>query len=825
MSISNEIEKIKRRISSGIILFTGAGFSKATKDYNGKHLPLGEELADELWSQYFKNETRDRSTLKDIFHHARKKDPKGLTNYLLNRFRVNPNELPPEYEDYIKFPWAKVYTLNIDNLWEVMSTKYESPFKINPISATSLKQHQRGVKRNLDIIHLNGKLSDVPNDVSFTDEDFGHALIKENPYYTEFSSEFLKQMFFFIGSAMDESLLWKYIQYRLPRKKTYGEKELRPESYFISPSLDLARRNLLDDYNITWLKMTAIEFSNEVLKKVKTESMACVHERLQRISNRTDHITIPTISEKISETPKTYSKNAFLFGHQPEWQDIISQNLIRRELEIETENKLNNILPNPTLFWSDTPIIVISGTAGDGKTSAIMNFAYKAHNSSSIVGWISSEDDIPLHSLKRYIRNTRNLDLLVIDDADIYGIELFDLIKELYYDNLIRCAIVIMRSGRWLSIEKESKTKGLEIIEIESKRMNLREIKELLTLLNSNSLLGKLKEKSEEDRISFFKNRDSADSQLIAALIEATSGRKFDDIIVSEFSQLDPIKKKVYALLSIPTFLRFGLNEIEISICAETGGNEILNAVSKLEQAQLIVNRKNGFRLRHSLIGMKVFEDIIASGQILEYFEYLALGTAILLLNLNSDQKKLRKIRKFCINHKRILEYTANNYDKSRAFFENLENALKQDYHYWLQRGSLELEANSLDAAEIYLLNSLEQHDKDDIVHIQYAYLKLKKANQSQHEEEARRYYNEAKGTLMTMISKRGHKDPYPYHILAHQGCNWLLRSFIGETERDVLKDEYKYILDEGYKKHPVDEQLKQLRITFYKLYFTSVSI
>ncbi|EMO70000.1 hypothetical protein [Leptospira santarosai] len=222
---------------------------------------------------------------------------------------------------------------------------------------------------------------------------------------------------------------------------------------------------------------------------------------------------------------------------------------------------------------------------------------------------------------------------------------------------------------------------------------------------------------------------------------------------------------------------------------------------------------------------MKVFEEIIASGQILEYFQYLATGTAVLLLNMNNDQKKLRKIRKFCINHKRILEYTENNYPKSRAFYESLEETLTLDYQYWLQRGSLELEANTLDAAEIYLLNSLDRHNKDDIVHIQYAYLKLKRANQSQHENEARDFYNEAKSTLMSMISKRGNKDPYPYHILAHQGSIWLLRSFISESERDTLKDEYKYILDEGVKKHPIDEQLKQLRIMFYKLYFNSASL
>ncbi len=272
MNLAIEIEKIKRKIPSGIILFTGAGFSKAAKNYEGNSIPLGNELATELWNQHFKGQARDRSTLKDIFHHARKKDPKALKIYLTNRFRVNHENLPIEYEEFINFPWAKVYTLNIDNLWEVMDYKFGCPLKINPISATSGKQHFRGVKRNLDIIHLNGNLSDVPDNVTFTDEDYGHALFKENPYYSEFSSEFLKQMVIFIGSTMDESLLWKYIQYRLPRKRIHGDKELRPESYFVSPSLDIARKSLLEDYNITWLKMTTEEFSREILKKSSRRS-------------------------------------------------------------------------------------------------------------------------------------------------------------------------------------------------------------------------------------------------------------------------------------------------------------------------------------------------------------------------------------------------------------------------------------------------------------------------------------------------------------------------------------------------------------------------
>ncbi|PJZ78789.1 SIR2 family protein [Leptospira neocaledonica] len=825
MNLNIEIEKIKRKIASGIILFTGAGFSKEAKDYNGKPIPLGAELANELWDIYFPGQPKDQSTLKDIFHHARKKDPKRLVAFLQSRFRINTNELPKEYQEYINFPWGKVYTLNIDNIWESIYEKFDGPFHINPISCTSDRNHSRGYNRNLDIVHLNGTLSDLPNNVTFTDEDYGLVLTKENPYYSEFSSEFMRQMVIFIGSELEESVLWKYVNYRHPRKKIHGEKEFRPESYFISPSLSLARRNLLEDYNVTWIKMTATEFAREVLTKLRIEATIVVSDRLARISRRSDNATIPIVSDKIKVSKAGYSKSSFFLGQQPEWDDIVHQNLIKRELEIEVEAHLQRVLESPTLYWSEIPAVVVYGTAGDGKSTSLMNLMYKYNNLGSKIGWISSEDDIPLHSLKKYIRNTANLDILVLDDADSYGIEVFDLIKEAYFEKLVKLVIVIVRSGRWLAIESEAKTKNIEIVSVVSKKLNFREINDLLKILSETSMLGKLKSLSSEERIRVFHDRSSADSQLIAALIEATSGRKFDETIASEFSELDELKKSIYALLSIPTSLRLGLDDIEISISLGCTGNELLNALDKLEKARLIVKRKNGFQLRHKIVGQKVFEELISLGIVLEYFNKLSFGTAILINNGKHDQKKLKNIRKFCINHKRVIEFSGNNYYKSKEFYEGLETALKDDYQYWLQRGSFELEKGALDIAEICLINSLSLNQKDDIVHIQYADLKMKKANSSQHEEDARALHNEAKSTLLAMIQKRGFKDPYPYHILAHQGQIWLLRSFVKDIEKDALKGEFKYVLDEGVKKHPLDDQLKQLRIDFYKLYFDTLKI
>lgn len=82
------------------ILVTGAGFSKGAVDINGDDLPLGRELAEQIWPIAFGNDPfDDSSSLGEIFRLANRKAGGLLKQHLDLVFTVDRNRLPNRYTE------------------------------------------------------------------------------------------------------------------------------------------------------------------------------------------------------------------------------------------------------------------------------------------------------------------------------------------------------------------------------------------------------------------------------------------------------------------------------------------------------------------------------------------------------------------------------------------------------------------------------------------------------------------------------------------------------------------------------------------------------
>lgn len=74
-------------------------------------------------------------------------------------------------------PWLRVYTLNIDDVIEKTQEQIATTRKANCISATT-DSVSKFTDTCLDVIHLNGTLSDVPDNVVFSRGQYAlHKLI------------------------------------------------------------------------------------------------------------------------------------------------------------------------------------------------------------------------------------------------------------------------------------------------------------------------------------------------------------------------------------------------------------------------------------------------------------------------------------------------------------------------------------------------------------------------------------------------------------------------------------------------------------------------
>lgn len=238
-----ELEHLRQAIADRrAVLFTGAGFSSDARDTTGAPLPLAATMTEELRALCFGDCPDDDSTLQDLYDVAIDHHPAELLAYLQRRLRVGAHPLPDHYRLWFAAPWARIYTLNVDDL-EVAAAR------------------QLGLPGPPEVIHLNGVVGDDLAAMTFSTLQNARRLVEPCPLYTRLIDDLERRPFLFVGTVLDEALFWQHLQLRRSRR---GDRP-RPRSYLVTPHLSRARRQLLDGLEIEWVRGTARDFAEQTL--------------------------------------------------------------------------------------------------------------------------------------------------------------------------------------------------------------------------------------------------------------------------------------------------------------------------------------------------------------------------------------------------------------------------------------------------------------------------------------------------------------------------------------------------------------------------------
>jgi hypothetical protein len=98
------------------------------------------------------------------------------------------------------------------------------------------------------------------------------------------------------------------------------------------------------------------------------------------------------------------------------------------------------------------------------------------------------------------------------------------------------------------------------------------EVELLLDLLERHDCLGLLKEKTREEQIAEFMEKERADRQLLVALHELTQGKPFEEIVFQEHQRIHPERaRQLY--LDIATMHQFGV-KVRAGIISRISGIE-----------------------------------------------------------------------------------------------------------------------------------------------------------------------------------------------------------------------------------------------------------
>jgi Mrp family chromosome partitioning ATPase len=813
--LRNVLPHLRTQFERGrAVLFTGAGFSVGAKNIEGEDLPGAENISRKIWELCFPSDPFDSNAkLQDIYEVALNHRPRDLSDLLTRSLTVDTNSIPDWIRLFFDQPWYRVYTLNIDTLAQAVSRRFPIRRQFLEISGSGTvrqKTLQSTKVAPLEVIYLNGMLADVPNNVTFSTTQYARRLVPDS-LYQQLSADLVSRPVIFIGSKLDESPLWQNIEIRQTRG-IRGLREMRPRSYLVIPSLDKAKETRLADLHVMWIPMTSEQFAHEVLATLSeaTEKGFSVLSTVPTAS--TDD---PRIFEVADLATGATQASDYLLGEEPIWADIQAGRAVERDCDSD--------------FWDiyqkakslgKGSIIIITGTAGVGKSTCLMRLALRISAEGNRIAWIDRDTGLSPRHVLSALRDRDAPSIIAIDDGDLFGYELSHILREIIVSNDNALIIIAVRSGVVDRVINTVILKDITIAERAVPNLADRDVNALIDVLDRENRLGALKGKTREQQRKVF--LEYSGRQLLVAMISATSGRQLEEKVYEEFADLDNEAKQLYALLALATTFRHSLSRQDILIALNDSTNAALNTIDVLLRRHIIAERppnSDHIQARHRVIADLLRSNLEVSGQITNAVFGLTFVAATKLPQRGSKNSRALALLRQVINHDFLLRTLG--LEQSKLLYENIENLLANYSHYWLQRGSLEVECGDLRLAENFLSQARGLTLQEDaFIENEWAYLLFCKALQNPRASEASTLVQDATEILERIIQDK-HATPHPFHVLGSQGLAWSRAAISNYNESArYLRGLLDYV-QTGCERYPRNKDLLQLRNDLQREYLS----
>ncbi|MDO6542811.1 SIR2 family protein [Photobacterium sanguinicancri] len=546
---------IKKAFSKGrLVLLLGAGASYGSKNRNNKDVPLGGQLAELLAEEASLEINGDK--LSSVYTAAKSILGSRVNDVLEEHYRYcTPSR---EYYELAKYPFKRIYTLNIDDAFDV-ALQRNSPLKVNKRSRMDKINDMDQHDQIIDYIKLNGDVSSLKDGVIFSPREYTVAAIKPPLWYDELASDYFKYTFMFIGTQLEEPLFDHVVQMFMSKA---GAQNLR--AFLMVPEISEIKRIELSESNIEFIPGTMNDFVSWLsssFESIPTPRDILVNSRpgLLGTSNQTDVLDcfkgITPISRahlSLQNRPGTKTEiRDFYKGYKPSWFDVMDN--VPANLS-NTINVFDQIIRGD----SSDKLHILLGAAGCGKTTALMQIAL----------WITDEFNFNVYFIESYYGDLDK----IIDELDARNdgkyFVVFERLLEVCSD--LSRVIKSMKSDKVVFIGAENtmiwRNRVYEHLGKHAVKLNdishiddhdATKILDKIRVFGNWTRLAKMNASKRKQEILKRSKR-----QLLIGLIEVTSGQGYSDIIKRDYAFIDCDKqRKLLLLVGLATLQRAQASE------------------------------------------------------------------------------------------------------------------------------------------------------------------------------------------------------------------------------------------------------------------------
>lgn len=276
--------------------------------------------------------------------------------------------------------------------------------------------------------------------------------------------------------------------------------------------------------------------------------------------------------------------------------------------------------------------------------------------------------------------------------------------------------------------------------------------------------------------------------------------------MAEKYTGLAAEQRLIYAIVAIATDLRHYLQKDEILMAAGDLSNTALYALERLVARRLLDAPFGRHRLRHRRIAELVAARLRGGAELFEPYRGLLRAMAT-RYNPNHFRSRETRLLIALISHRRIGHSFA--VSDARALYQEIEELCRDDYHYWLQRGSFEVQFGNLSLARTSLAQArVGDGAKDFRVDSEWAYYLIKSAWKDPRAAGAEDRVREGEQILLEQIEVYGEEDSHTFHIYGSQMLAWLRRAPLSRDDRARQLEAVKDRMEEAVRLHPGQRDL-----------------
>lgn len=768
------IDKLNRCLLKGRpILFTGAGFSRYGKNGQGRYVPTGAELKSMILTELlgFEKDVDDyndliKNSLTDIYGFAlEEKSEQKVRDFVFSLFT---DCTPQNFHCVIaRFNWKRIYTTNIDDLYENAS-KHDSLLVQN---MPTRRESFSGKKT--EYVKLHGCVRNPSGGIVFSRQDYIDSMLKSKDYrFNMFGQDIQTEDFIFIGTEMDEFNL----DYYLKLFESVQGQSTNGQLFFIKPKPDrmfLSKINKRGGYVIDW---TAEKFA-EHLQKI------AVKEKANPYLYRIDGYQYINKLFELAKGFKGFRSDLYL-GNDPIWNDVFFDwDFLQPQMDVLSKQVTDYTDKGHSL------VVSLCGKAMSGKSVYLKRLGIRLINE----GFAVYEFVGRRFNYYDFVRTCRIIPdtkiALLIDDGSFYYSAIRNLMRDFEKS---KCLVVVTTSRPYYHNRKRYnlvfETQLLEEnIQTEIVSSDNQFAKNIANKLDEKGFLGKLKSLDNNERIAYISKTNDVSSLLYS--LNHGSSNAFQRRQKEVYAEMkDEIGNYNRFLQLLAIFQKMDLPYFPLELLGLWDAKNYSQILEKCQDFIKFAPDSHGVELRNDILTNLLLKDLDSSEKMELIGEILVLVSPQVS---DKDHSYWNEIQSSLMKGKLLKRVLGIKRDDIKSLLFSIQKYYNDNFNYWIQVGISEQNERDFEKALNHFNQAASINPRSYMVLNAIARNYMLQANSKHTRAEAQPLFEEGERRILDLIRERE---------------EFQVKAF---STHGYLFEKLRYL--EKFEKHPNVDELKKM--------------